>query len=69
MEEKGFIADTYVIINGIDIPFWKLVGFMIKLTLAAIPATIILSIIFGLIALVLGLLTGGLATILSYIQF
>ena len=33
-------------VTGIDIPFWDLVRLMIKLALAAIPATLILTLVF-----------------------
>ncbi len=47
-----------VVIRDIDIPFWRLVGIFIKWALAAIPATIVLSVIFSAIALFLGGLLG-----------
>ena len=46
-------------IENINLPFWAMVGFLIKLPLASIPAMIILSIIFGLIVLLLGGVLGG----------
>jgi hypothetical protein len=36
-------------IIGFNMPFWSLVGFMIKLAFAAIPAAIIIAIIWGII--------------------
>ena len=44
-----------VAITSIDIPFWDLVGFMVKFLIAAIPAVIIFTVIMGFI---LSLLTG-----------
>ncbi len=49
LEEKN------VVISGLDIPFWDLVWFMVKLTLASIPA---LFIIYFILAF-LGMLFGG----------
>ena len=37
-----------------DIPFWRMVAIMIKWSLAAIPAVIVISIIFGIIGAVFG---------------
>ena len=58
-------AASRVKIENINMPFWALVGFLIKLSLASIPAMIILSIILGLIALVLGGVLGGVFGALS----
>lgn len=49
--EKGLSG---VRIENINMPFWSLVGFLIKLSLASIPAMLILWVIFAIIALVLG---------------
>ncbi len=49
----------HVKIENINMPFWALVGFMIKVTLASIPAMLILWVIFAIIALVLGGVFGG----------
>ena len=43
-----------MILAGLDVPFWDLVWFMVKLALASIPAIIILSFIFFLIATLFG---------------
>ncbi|MDB5591401.1 MAG: hypothetical protein JWR86_1926 [Enterovirga sp.] len=45
-------------ITDIDIPFGRLVAFMVKASLAAIPAAIIVAVIFWLLATVLGALLG-----------
>ena len=46
-------------IENINMPFWALVGFLIKLSLASIPAMIILMIIYGIIVFILGGLLEG----------
>ena len=43
-----------VTIADIQIPFWRMVVILIKWTLAAIPAVIIVSIIFGIIGALIG---------------
>jgi hypothetical protein len=48
-----------VAIADIDIPFWRIVAILIKWTIAAIPAAIIVSIIFGLIAIALSTIFVG----------
>ena len=53
-------APHRVAIADVQIPFWRMVVIIIKWTLAAIPAVIILSIVFGIIGAVVG---GGLAAI------
>lgn len=45
-DRKNTFIGNSVIITDIDIPFSELVGFLIKLTLAAVPAAIFSSIIF-----------------------
>jgi len=57
-------APHRISIADVEIPFWRMVAIMIKWTLAAIPAFIIISIIFGIIGAVLG---GGLYTLLGNI--
>ena len=47
-------APHRVAIADVDIPFWRMVAIMIKWSLAAIPAVIVISIIFGIIGAVLG---------------
>ena len=58
------VAPHRVAIADIQIPFWRMVAIIIKWTLASIPAVIIISIIFGIIAAVVG---GGLMAILGNI--
>jgi hypothetical protein len=48
-------APHRVAIANIDIPFWRMVMIMVKWFFAAIPATIIITIIFGLIGAAIGL--------------
>ena len=57
-------APHRVAIADVDIPFWRMVAIIIKWTFAAIPAMIILSIIFGIIGAVIG---GGLFAMLGNI--
>lgn len=56
-------APHRVAIANIDIPFWRMVMILVKWSLAAIPAAIIITILFmligGVIALVLGQLGLG----------
>ena len=47
-------APHRVAIADVQIPFWRMVAIMIKWTLAAIPAVIIVSVIFGIIGALLG---------------
>jgi hypothetical protein len=47
-------APHRVAIANIDIPFWRMVVILVKWSLAAIPATIIMIIIFAIIALIIG---------------
>jgi hypothetical protein len=53
-----------VTIADIQIPFWRMVVILIKWTLAAIPAVIIVSIIFGIIGALIG---GGLMAFLGQV--
>ena len=49
------VAPHRVAIADIDIPFWRMVAIMIKWSLAAIPAVIVISIIFGVIGVIIGI--------------
>ncbi len=40
----------HVVVTEIDIPFMSLVGFMIKVAIAAVPAGIIVSILWTMVA-------------------
>jgi hypothetical protein len=57
-------APHRVAIADVDIPFWRMVAIIIKWTFAAIPAMIILSIIFGIIGAIIG---GGIFAMLGNI--
>ena len=57
-------APHRVTIADIQIPFWRMVAIIIKWTLASIPAVIIISLIFGTIAAVVG---GGIVALLGNI--
>jgi hypothetical protein len=57
-------APHRVSIADVEIPFWRMVAIIIKWTFAAIPAMIILSIIFGIIGAIIG---GGLFAMLGNI--
>ena len=47
-----------MVITDIDIPFWRLVFIFVKWALAAIPATIILIIIWMIVVAVFGAIFG-----------
>ena len=55
-------APHRVAIADVQIPFWRMVVIIIKWTFAAIPAVILMSIIFGIIGALVG---GGLMAILG----
>jgi len=38
---------TYVVITGIRIPFWSLVGFLIKFAIASVPAAIVIGVLWA----------------------
>lgn len=50
------VAPHRVAIADMDIPFWRMVAIMIKWSLAAIPAVIVISIIFAVIGGVIGVI-------------
>lgn len=49
-----------VVVTDIDMPFWSMVGFMIKWAIAAIPAMIVLFILFSIIGAILAAVGLGL---------
>jgi len=51
MEEKD---KRRVIVSGLEIPFWDLVWFMVKLALASIPALFIIYFFFWIFAMIFG---------------
>jgi hypothetical protein len=57
-------APHRVAIADIQIPFWRMVVILIKWTLAAIPAVIIVSIIFGIIGALIG---GGMMALMGHV--
>lgn len=52
-----------VVITDFDMPFWSMVGLMVKTSIAAIPAFILLALIGFLVALVF---MGGIAAIFHH---
>jgi len=66
-------VSNQVVISKIDIPFWNLVGFMIKLAVAAIPAGLVIMIVMAIFTgcmwatlAMFGLGVGSLLSGLSY---
>jgi sorbitol-specific phosphotransferase system component IIBC len=57
--ERGSVL-THVKIEDINMPFMALVGFLVKLSLASIPAMLILALLYFLVVVVLGGLFAGL---------
>ena len=53
-ENKQKIEEKSVHVKSFDMPFGDMVGFMVKWSLASIPAFIILFIIFGILFLIFG---------------
>jgi len=53
------VAPHRVAIADIDIPFWRMVAIMIKWSLAAIPAFIVISVIFAIIGGILSAIFVG----------
>lgn len=53
-KKQELLAAKKVIIKGIGIPFWDLVTLLVKIAFAAIPAAIIVAIIWGIIISFLG---------------
>ena len=52
-------AGNLVTIRDIDVPFWRIVMIMIKWSIAAIPATIILVSIWGLVMILFAAIFGS----------
>ncbi|MEA3445978.1 MAG: hypothetical protein U9R19_14760 [Bacteroidota bacterium] len=44
---------TKVLIKGINIPFWDMVLLLVQISLAAIPAAILLAIVFALFGIII----------------
>jgi hypothetical protein len=54
-----------VTIRDIDVPFWRIVVILIKWSIAAIPAAIVVAILYAAIFFLLGGLAAGLLDILG----
>lgn len=54
--ERGFASQREVKIANFNMPFWALVGFLVKVSLASIPALFVLAVIGFVISLVLATL-------------
>ena len=52
--QQPYGPPQHIVITDIHISFWRLVGIFVKWALAAIPATIVLMIIFMIVAAVIG---------------
>jgi hypothetical protein len=49
-DSASFLAsDQRMILVGIDMPFWSMVGLILKISLAAIPAMLILSLMWVIV--------------------
>ncbi|MDY0221495.1 MAG: hypothetical protein RBR67_10195 [Desulfobacterium sp.] len=57
-KRQDLLTAKKVVIKGIDIPFWDLVSLLVKISFAAIPAAIIVAIIWGIIMSFLSGLVG-----------
>ena len=52
--------ETHVVVTDVKIPFWSMVALLVKLTIAAIPAYLILLVIGALVFGFFGILGAGL---------
>jgi hypothetical protein len=50
---------TEVVVTDVQIPFWSLVRFLVKLAIASIPACIILVFLALLVQVIFGVFIGG----------
>jgi hypothetical protein len=57
--------DRKITIQDIDIPFGRMVGIMLKVMVASIPAVLIFYAIFGILAFILMAIFGGGAALLQ----
>ena len=55
---------TAVSLQNFNMPFWAMVGLLIKVSIAAIPAAIILAILSGVVGLVATMFLGTLSAVL-----
>ena len=51
--QPPYAPPQHIVITDIHIPFWRLVGIFIKWALAAIPATMVVTVIFLVVAAVI----------------
>ena len=58
---SSFSGQSEVVVTDIDMPFGSMVKFMVKWSLASIPAFIILAVIFGVIFVIFGGVIAGLS--------
>jgi hypothetical protein len=56
-------VNNRVTVVDIQMPFWSMVGFMVKAAIASIPAVIILSVLFAVITAIFTALFGGMSTL------
>ena len=52
-------ATHRVTVVDVDMPFWSMVAFMLKWTIAAIPALVILGVLFAVLSAILAVLLAG----------
>ncbi len=57
--------DNRITVTDIDIPFGRMIGIILKLMLASIPAILLFYLVFFGIALLIGIFFGGFATLLA----
>lgn len=65
--EGGFpsVERREVVVTDVRMPFWSMVKFMVKWSIAAIPAMIILSIVLLLVVVSTVVLLGGFGTLMD----
>lgn len=61
-DEAPRLVTGTVTIRDIDMPFWSMVGFMLKWAIAAIPAAFIFAILAGVCFIFFTLILGGIGT-------
>jgi hypothetical protein len=47
---------TPVVVVGFDMPFWRLVSFLVKIAIASIPAGIIIALLYMMVGWIYGIL-------------
>ena len=62
--QSSAVRLNHVTISGIDVPFWDLVIALVKLSLASIPAMIILVIFYVVVVATIGGALAGVGTLL-----